>query len=418
MKLKLITTNLSFFIITSVMAQVKMDANIEAQSSADIYWNSKPSKSILDKTVVSGDQYIQLGPQALKIADFHTSEELLQYNESEIKRAIYNEMYCRMFRDWGIEFWKRFPNDPRRFYWFLETSIYQPGYFANLRDGATARVNNKRVVALDTLAKNEWESLYTQFLKEFLASTEVESYHKNTLRSELGPYLFNHFINSYRDKLNVKAYVDKVTSFANKYGPDDILGYLKIIYSDRNNFGLDDKDIEDYITLLKKTNYPEFHTVGNQIQHLVELYRTPFQLSAKSTAGKQIDLKDYKGKLVLLDLWSLGCVTCIEKMPEFKAVYQKYKDKGFEIISACFYNGKDIEGILAVHEKIGANWPLILLDRKVGKLGGKFRETYGFYTVPQLLLLDEDGKLIQYQGDMLFVKGGLEKIVKKHLENR
>ena len=43
-------------------------------------------------------------------------------------------------------------------------------------------------------------------------------------------------------------------------------------------------------------------------------------------------LKDLRGKVVLIDVWTYGCVNCTRSIPWLKHLQKKYADKDFEII--------------------------------------------------------------------------------------
>lgn len=48
--------------------------------------------------------------------------------------------------------------------------------------------------------------------------------------------------------------------------------------------------------------------------------------------GETIDLKDYKGKVVLLDFWYRGCYPCVKSIPDLVELDSMYASKGFAII--------------------------------------------------------------------------------------
>ncbi len=53
----------------------------------------------------------------------------------------------------------------------------------------------------------------------------------------------------------------------------------------------------------------------------------------KTPDGKTVSLKDFRGKVVLVNFWATWCPPCREEMPLFEEIYQKYKDKGFVILA-------------------------------------------------------------------------------------
>lgn len=49
-------------------------------------------------------------------------------------------------------------------------------------------------------------------------------------------------------------------------------------------------------------------------------------------AGKKTALKDFRGKLVMLNFWASWCVPCREEMPAMERLYQEFQNKGFVIL--------------------------------------------------------------------------------------
>jgi len=51
-----------------------------------------------------------------------------------------------------------------------------------------------------------------------------------------------------------------------------------------------------------------------------------------NTGGKQISIKDLKGKVVLVDFWTYTCINCIRTLPHVVNWYNKYKNDGFVVV--------------------------------------------------------------------------------------
>ena len=56
-------------------------------------------------------------------------------------------------------------------------------------------------------------------------------------------------------------------------------------------------------------------------------------LTTLSLGADQLDLQNYRGKVVLLDFWASWCGPCRQSFPWMNLVYEKYKDQGFAIIA-------------------------------------------------------------------------------------
>jgi thiol-disulfide isomerase/thioredoxin len=50
-------------------------------------------------------------------------------------------------------------------------------------------------------------------------------------------------------------------------------------------------------------------------------------------AGKEINLKDFQGKLVVINFWATWCAPCKKEMPSLDKLYQNSKFKNLEILA-------------------------------------------------------------------------------------
>ena len=64
-----------------------------------------------------------------------------------------------------------------------------------------------------------------------------------------------------------------------------------------------------------------------------------FELPDKD--GKTFKLSSLRGKYVLIDFWASWCGPCLREVPNVKKVYDKFHDKGFEILSVSLDDKKD-----------------------------------------------------------------------------
>src|ERR1700709_1480810 len=62
------------------------------------------------------------------------------------------------------------------------------------------------------------------------------------------------------------------------------------------------------------------------------------EISLINMEGKQINLSDLKGKIVLIDFWASWCGPCRANNPRLIKLYQKYHDNGFEILGVSVDN--------------------------------------------------------------------------------
>jgi peroxiredoxin len=57
------------------------------------------------------------------------------------------------------------------------------------------------------------------------------------------------------------------------------------------------------------------------------------ELTLTDIQGEQHSLADYRGQVVLVNLWATWCPPCKEEMPALQALYNKYVEDGFVIIA-------------------------------------------------------------------------------------
>ena len=114
-------------------------------------------------------------------------------------------------------------------------------------------------------------------------------------------------------------------------------------------------------------------------------------VKAQTPDGKDAALSDYagKGKYVLVDFWASWCGPCRAEMPKLVELYKQYNRKDFEIVGLSL--DKDGEAWKKGIKDLGITWPQIS-DLKFWD--SIFASTYGINSIPHLMLLDKDGKIL------------------------
>ncbi len=115
------------------------------------------------------------------------------------------------------------------------------------------------------------------------------------------------------------------------------------------------------------------------------------EFTQKDPDGKLIKLSSLKGKYVLVDFWASWCAPCRAESPNVVKAYNKYHEKGFEILSVSLDNEKGKDAWLTAIQKDGLVW------KNVSDLKGWKNEVavlYGIKAIPQNMLLDKTGKII------------------------
>ncbi len=103
--------------------------------------------------------------------------------------------------------------------------------------------------------------------------------------------------------------------------------------------------------------------------------------------GGKIGLKQFRGKIILLNFWATWCGPCKEEMPFLETLHRQFKEKDFVLLTVSV----DYEGARPVQEfinKQGYTFP-VLLDPKSEVL-----DLYEVKGIPTTFLIDKKGKMI------------------------
>lgn len=114
-----------------------------------------------------------------------------------------------------------------------------------------------------------------------------------------------------------------------------------------------------------------------------------FQVS--TVDGDTLRPDDLRGTVFLLDFWATWCAPCIAELPNVKKVYEEYHAKGFEIVSISL--DEDREYFEQFIKNQGMNWIHVYnADQAEGQ---DLAERYGIVSIPRMILVDENGSIIE-----------------------
>jgi thiol-disulfide isomerase/thioredoxin len=129
-------------------------------------------------------------------------------------------------------------------------------------------------------------------------------------------------------------------------------------------------------------------------------------LSGKSPAGGTIDLAKYRGKVVLIQYWATWSSPAKADMATLKELFNKY-GRSFTVVGVNLDNDvKDLNAYLADNP---LPWPQIFEE---GGLDGRPANVLGILTVPTMILVDAEGKVVNRNVAIADIESELKKLVK------
>ncbi len=132
----------------------------------------------------------------------------------------------------------------------------------------------------------------------------------------------------------------------------------------------------------------------------------PFPESVRNLSGDKIAIRNYRGKVILLDFWATWCKPCLDEMPNVKELYEEYHDDGFEIIGVSLDRSK--ENLVSYVDENGIGWPQIYDGQ-----GGRIATSYAVSAIPSTFLLDREGRIVDRNLRGKALEEAVERLLKK-----
>lgn len=111
---------------------------------------------------------------------------------------------------------------------------------------------------------------------------------------------------------------------------------------------------------------------------------------AVTLAGDSIGVQDYRGQVVLLNVWATWCKPCLTEMPALQRLYDQLAPQGFTVLAVSVDNarlslGDPIEAVRGFVRELDLTFP-ILLDPE-----NRIERIYQITGMPTTYLIDRDG---------------------------
>ncbi len=206
------------------------------------------------------------------------------------------------------------------------------------------------------------------------------------------------------------TWLEELQSFVTKHpsSPDAAEAMLQMGIADEFS-GKEREALERYAGIVKA--FPESVPArkARGAARRLESVGKPLSLSGVAVDGRQVSLESLRGTPVLVHYWATWCEPCKVDIAQIRELAAKYGPKKFAVVGIALDSDKaQLEKFLKAKP---IAWPQI---HEAGGLDGRLAEELGILTLPTMILLDAEGKVV----DRSVVITELEKKVDALLEGK
>ncbi|XID94225.1 redoxin domain-containing protein [Paenibacillaceae bacterium WGS1546] len=117
------------------------------------------------------------------------------------------------------------------------------------------------------------------------------------------------------------------------------------------------------------------------------------------------EMKDYEGKPLIINFWGTFCPPCRDEMPALQAQYEKWKDRGLELIGINLSEGKlTVESFV---RQVGVDFPILLdIDKQTER-------KYGLKQYPTTFFISPSGKIDEVVVGSVLTEEEIEKRIER-----
>lgn len=140
----------------------------------------------------------------------------------------------------------------------------------------------------------------------------------------------------------------------------------------------------------------------------LELNGKPLELAGANLRGGTINVRQLRGKVVLVVFWATWCRPCTEDLPRLRDAYEQHRAQGFEIVGVNLDATTDeIDAYLRQHR---ITWPQIY---EPGGLQSAPARNFGIVSLPTMFLVDQEGNVVSRSVAADDLKTVLPELLKK-----
>ena len=141
-----------------------------------------------------------------------------------------------------------------------------------------------------------------------------------------------------------------------------------------------------------------------QVEHNPAIGSQRPEFAAMDLDGQLRNIKEWDGKLILLNFWATWCPPCLKEIPDFIELQKAYGNQDFQIIGIAI---DEEEAVRDYVTEVGMNYPTMVVESEGVGLAKRFGNGIG--ALPYSVIINRDGEISHT------IRGELSKIRAKEL---
>jgi len=110
--------------------------------------------------------------------------------------------------------------------------------------------------------------------------------------------------------------------------------------------------------------------------------------SLMDVSGQTRNVSEWQGKVLVINFWATWCPPCLEEIPHFINLQDKYGHQGLQFVGIAL---EGVDEVLGFANEQGINYPLLVGEQEVIKLGVKLGNRIG--GLPYTVIIDRSGNI-------------------------
>ena len=313
------------------------------------------------------------------------------YNQKSAReRSEIAETHFAKVRTTGLTFIANHPVDPRR--WIIINSFsptsprFIKGWEAEDDKGVAKPI-------IDTEASTAWQAKVTELKAAMAKANDLPANIKGQLTAAEAMAPFNAALRkaqisqSPADLAAVRSLIDAHVNATPESNAARVMvaNYMRAV--EQISPG---KVAAEWQSFAGSANEGVSESASGKVK-LHALLQAPLDIAFTAVDGRPVDLKNLRGKVVLIDFWATWCGPCIAELPNIKKIYAAYHDKGFEIVGISLDRDTDRQKLIDFTAKENMPWPQHY-DGKYWR--NEISTRYAIDSIPAMFLLDQDGIVV------------------------